>query len=317
MPPVEKTVRVYQELADYYDRQRQPPVRDRFLVLAADAALAAGQREEAERVRSKLLHLNPHHLLKPFASLAEAMQSPDVGNYIAGLRRTYPPESAESLLASLRSGNETPPAPAEEADTQAARPAPDAYRLQGEPAGSAAAPASKSADPWGNIPGVVASRTVPAASSKPAKPSVSRLESLRESAAGGARNSRRIRWPGSAPDYSGCCWRRPWPWGRIPSRNHFCRSKSQRENGGQTTPDRQPSAYSSPKSPACCRFPGLFPGCRVTSVLMNAIETCRGGSSLCGLSSSDHQGCHTPNCGPAYCGTHGPHGRCRGSARRT
>jgi len=61
----------------------------------------------------------------------------------------------------------------------------------------------------------------------------------------------------------------------------------------------------------------LFPGCRVTIVLLNAIDTCRGSSSLRGLSSSDHQVSHTPNCGPACCGTHGPRGRCRGSAQRT
>src|SRR5262249_13715278 len=71
-------VRVYEELADWYDRQGQAKLRDWFLVLAADAALAGGRVDEAERLRGQLLYLNPHHLLKPFASFAEALKSPDV-----------------------------------------------------------------------------------------------------------------------------------------------------------------------------------------------------------------------------------------------
>ncbi|MBV9121801.1 MAG: hypothetical protein JO112_00400, partial [Planctomycetes bacterium] len=75
---------------------------DRFLVLAADAAFSGGQLDEAERLRGRLLQLNPHHLLKPFASMEEAVRSTDVQNYIAGLRRTYPPETAENLLETAR-----------------------------------------------------------------------------------------------------------------------------------------------------------------------------------------------------------------------
>ena len=52
MDPRENLLRVYRELADWYERQRQPQMRDRFLMLAADAALAAGRPDEAERLRS-------------------------------------------------------------------------------------------------------------------------------------------------------------------------------------------------------------------------------------------------------------------------
>src|SRR5262249_57400332 len=100
---------VYQELADWYERQAQAQMRDRFLLLAADAALSAGQPDEAERLRIRLLQQSPHHMLKPFASFAEAMHSPDVQGYISDLRQTYPLETAEELLRSFQ-GNIAPTA---------------------------------------------------------------------------------------------------------------------------------------------------------------------------------------------------------------
>src|SRR5262245_36232472 len=98
MPTAAHTVRIYAELADCYERQGQAKLRDWFLVLAADAALAAGRLEEAEHYRGRLLEINPHHLLRPFASLEEGLKSPDVQGYIADLRRAYPPDTAEQLL---------------------------------------------------------------------------------------------------------------------------------------------------------------------------------------------------------------------------
>jgi hypothetical protein len=102
MPSADQTIRSYVLLAEHFERQNEGPMRDRFLVLAADAALTAGLAEEAERVRIRLLQHNPHHLLRPFASMPEAMKSPDVESYIAGLRRSYPPGRADQLLESLR-----------------------------------------------------------------------------------------------------------------------------------------------------------------------------------------------------------------------
>lgn len=116
---------VYQQLADAFDHDGQAPMRDRFLVLAADAALAAGLRDEAERLRHRLLERNPHHLLRPFASFAEALRSTDVKDYLADLRTKYPPVAAERLLGSLRpppsapADNPTAPASALHKDEEA------------------------------------------------------------------------------------------------------------------------------------------------------------------------------------------------------
>jgi hypothetical protein len=96
-------VQVYKELSDWYERRGEPPMRDRFLVLAADAALRAGQVEEADKLRLRLLKLNPHHLLKPYTSFTQAAQAPDIQTYLRDLRLNYPPEVALVLLNSLRS----------------------------------------------------------------------------------------------------------------------------------------------------------------------------------------------------------------------
>src|SRR6266511_1725360 len=108
MPSGYQPLRVYQELADWYERQAQAQLRDRFLLLAADAALNGGQADEAERLRIRLLQQSPHHMLKPFASFAEATRSPDVQGYLSDLRQTYPPEAAAEMLASLRGGEAGP-----------------------------------------------------------------------------------------------------------------------------------------------------------------------------------------------------------------
>src|SRR5262245_62087811 len=95
-------LRLYQELADWYERQAQAQLRDRFLLLAADAALNSGQPEEAERLRQRLLQLSPHHMLKPFASFAQALKSPDVQGYLSDMREKYPLDKAKALLETLR-----------------------------------------------------------------------------------------------------------------------------------------------------------------------------------------------------------------------
>lgn len=91
----------YEQLAERYERQQEPRQRDNLLVLAADAAFNGGQAAEAERLLRRLLELNPHHLLRPFASFAEALQSPDVRDLLADLRRQYPPEYVERLLGKM------------------------------------------------------------------------------------------------------------------------------------------------------------------------------------------------------------------------
>jgi hypothetical protein len=113
MPFGSPTLRVYQDLADWYEGQSQAQMRDRFLLLAADTAMAEGHPDEAERLRLRLLEHSPHHMLRPFSSFAEAMRSPDVQGYLSDLRQTYPPDTAEQLLESLQSnGASAPPAAA-------------------------------------------------------------------------------------------------------------------------------------------------------------------------------------------------------------
>ena len=109
MPSSTSLTRLYTDLADWHERQRQMPMRDRFLVLAADTALSLGDDQEAERLRQQLLQKNPHHMQRPFSTFAEALRSPDVQRYLHDLRRTYPPEAAQTLFESLGQHN-TPPA---------------------------------------------------------------------------------------------------------------------------------------------------------------------------------------------------------------
>lgn len=117
---------VYRELADTYERLGQVSMRDRFLILAADAAFQAGQAAEAERLRQRLLQGNRHHLLRPFASFAEATAEPGVQSYLGDLRVNYPPETARELLESLQSPGESAldhtPAPSGRFDRPAAVP---------------------------------------------------------------------------------------------------------------------------------------------------------------------------------------------------
>jgi hypothetical protein len=89
---------VYENLAKHFATRGEPRPRDQCLVLAADAALTAGNPDAAERVRQRLLQVNPHHMLRPFASMQEALQSRDVQDYIADLRVQWPPEQADRLL---------------------------------------------------------------------------------------------------------------------------------------------------------------------------------------------------------------------------
>jgi hypothetical protein len=100
-------LRVYRELADRYEARGEESLRDRYLVLAADAAWTAGQYDEAERLRQRLLARNRNHLLKPYASFAQALRSPDVKLFISELRRSCPPEAARQLLDSLRGEGDT------------------------------------------------------------------------------------------------------------------------------------------------------------------------------------------------------------------
>lgn len=110
MATTSEAVEVYRQVAEEYQRLGAPEKRDRFFLLAADAAYALGHREEAERLRRSILNGNPDHLLKPYGSLEEALRSPDIQAYVQQLRRRYPLESASALLVQLRRTGQASPA---------------------------------------------------------------------------------------------------------------------------------------------------------------------------------------------------------------
>lgn len=93
---------IYEDLAEYYEQKGEARPRDLFLVLAADAAHQASRRDHAERLRSRLLQLSPHNMLRPFSSFADALKSPDIQDYVADLRRQYPPDQALTLMQTVR-----------------------------------------------------------------------------------------------------------------------------------------------------------------------------------------------------------------------
>jgi len=95
-------VPLYLQLAHEHDKRARQQERDRFLLLAADAAFMAGRPGEADRIRQNLLAKNPHHLLRPFANMAEAIRSPDISAYLDQLRRSYPKDKVSQMLRELR-----------------------------------------------------------------------------------------------------------------------------------------------------------------------------------------------------------------------
>src|SRR5438067_12890922 len=130
---------VYEELALRYERQQDARQRDLFLVLAADAALSSGHAADAERLRNRLLELSPHSLLRPYSSFADALRSSDIQEYIADLRRLFPPAQAAKLLHGGNGRKEAPAATTyalkeEPAPRGAlARPAPQLPRREAKP----------------------------------------------------------------------------------------------------------------------------------------------------------------------------------------
>lgn len=112
MPSSDHMLLVYRDLADWHERQGLAELRDRFLVLAGAAAQIVGDPEEAERLWQRLLRSNPHHVLRKFASFADALQSSEVQTYLEDLRQEYPLHAAEDLHASIREASAPIPRPA-------------------------------------------------------------------------------------------------------------------------------------------------------------------------------------------------------------
>ncbi|MFT3882212.1 MAG: hypothetical protein QM703_21495 [Gemmatales bacterium] len=92
---------LYQQIAEAYHAQGKYQERDRFLVLALDAAQSSGQSSTAEQIRQRLLELNPNHLIKPYNNCAAAMQAPNFIAYVSQLRKNFPAAKAQALLQEL------------------------------------------------------------------------------------------------------------------------------------------------------------------------------------------------------------------------
>lgn len=99
--PADTASSLYEQLAEKYHARGKYPERDRFLILAADAAWNAGHPDAAEVLRKRILEYNPNHLLRPYGSLAEALKSADILAYVQQLRRGYPRERAVELMKEL------------------------------------------------------------------------------------------------------------------------------------------------------------------------------------------------------------------------
>lgn len=95
---------IYEDLAECHERLRELRQRDLFLVLAADAALTCGRRDHAERLRGRLLQVSPYHMLRPFPTFADALQSADIQDYVLALRQQFPPAKAARLLQGMKQG---------------------------------------------------------------------------------------------------------------------------------------------------------------------------------------------------------------------
>jgi hypothetical protein len=114
---------IYEDLSRRYEKRSEMPLRDAFLMLAADVAYASGRAADAERLRALLLACNPNCLLRPYPSFAAAMRSLDIQHYLADLRKQYPPAEAEKLLARIRANPlGTALDPKKEHDTQEVNP---------------------------------------------------------------------------------------------------------------------------------------------------------------------------------------------------
>lgn len=91
----------YLRLAVLSHEKRQLPGRDRFLLLAGTQACRSGLPEVADRCRDLVLRNNPRHLVRQYATFADALRNPDFQPFVKQLERFCPLEKAEHLLNEL------------------------------------------------------------------------------------------------------------------------------------------------------------------------------------------------------------------------
>lgn len=101
MPDPGYLLGVYLHLAQASRRRQRPHVTDRLLTLAAVTAVEMGLYPVAACCRSRVLEHNPHHMLRRWPVVREAIADDDFQHLLKQLRRRFPVERAEHLLQSL------------------------------------------------------------------------------------------------------------------------------------------------------------------------------------------------------------------------
>ena len=107
MDAFERELLAFARLARISHERRQLGPRDKFLVLTGAAATRAGYPEVASRYRELVLHHNPAHLLKRYASFPDALRNPEFQFFEKQLARFCTYERAEHLLQGLEIADST------------------------------------------------------------------------------------------------------------------------------------------------------------------------------------------------------------------
>ena len=92
---------IYLHLARASERRRRPQVRDRLFVLAAVAATRAGLLRIAAYCRRVVVESNAQHLIRRWATVADALRDAEFRHFLTHLEKRYSQENAEQLLQSL------------------------------------------------------------------------------------------------------------------------------------------------------------------------------------------------------------------------
>ena len=101
MSNAERAAIHYLKLATISRAKQQLAGCDRFLVLAGAAACRAGWLDVAEICRDRVLEHNPHHLLRRWDTLPDALRSDEFPVFLKQLDRFCPAERAEMLVSEL------------------------------------------------------------------------------------------------------------------------------------------------------------------------------------------------------------------------
>ncbi len=92
---------LYLHLAHASRRRGRPHVADRLLVLAAATAATMGLDPLAAYCRELVLKHNPHHMIRRWPVVRDALENKDFQSLLKQLERRYSLERSEQLLAAL------------------------------------------------------------------------------------------------------------------------------------------------------------------------------------------------------------------------